>query len=145
MKLKDKLILLVDDDEDDRIFFQEALEALGNPVQFKMAEHGMEAIQLLEQYPDLRLDAIFLDLNMPVMDGHECLKILRSNPKYDDIKIIIFSTSYNPEVATILQEDGANHYLRKPSNYLSLIDAIKTALSTINDGVNHKNFLIAIT
>ncbi len=144
MNTRDKVILLVDDDEDDRLFFEEVLEDLDNPVLLKTAEHGMDAIQKLEEHNGIRPDAIFLDLNMPVLDGHECLKHIRSNSLYDDIKIIMYSTSYNPKIAKILEADGANHYIRKPSNYLSLKEVIKTALSVINDGVEHKNFIIAI-
>lgn len=142
MNTRDKFILLVDDDEDDRLFFQEVLEDLDHPVQLRTAEHGMDALEQLEL--NNKPDAIFLDLNMPVLDGHECLKRIRSNPLYDDIKIIIYSTSYNPETAKVLERDGANHYIRKPSNYLSLIDVIKNALSVINDGAENKIFLIAI-
>lgn len=144
MSTRDKIILLVDDDDDDRLLFEEVLEDLNHPVQLKTAEHGMDAIQQLEKRPLIKPDAIFLDLNMPVMDGHECLKYLRSNSIYDDIKIIIYSTSYNPETAKILEGDGANHYIRKPSSYLSLIDVIKNALSVINEGVGNRKFLIAI-
>lgn len=142
MNTRDKFILLVDDDEDDRLFFQEVLEDLDHPVQLRTAEHGMDALKQLEL--NKKPDAIFLDLNMPVMDGHECLRRIRSNPFYDDIKIIIYSTSYNPETAKVLERDGANHYIRKPSNYLSLIDVIKNALSVINEGAENKIFLIAI-
>lgn len=144
MNTRDKLILLVDDDEDDRLFFQEALEDLENPVTLHTAEHGWDAIQLLEEHPNNKPDAIFIVINMPVMDGHECLKKIRANSQFDDIKIIMYSTSYNPEVAKVLESDGANHFIRKPSNYISLIDVIKTALSVITDGVPHTQFLIAI-
>lgn len=144
MNTRDKFILLVDDDEDDRLFFQEALEDLGDPVLLKTAEHGKDALEILEVFSEMKPDAIFLDLNMPVMDGQECLKRIRANSMYDDIKIIIYSTSYNPTTAKVLASEGANHYIRKPSNYLSLIDVIKTALSVINDGVENKNFLIAV-
>jgi len=135
-----KFILLVDDDEDDRIFFQEALDDLGNPVLFKSVEHGLDAITKLEN--EVLPTAIFLDLNMPVLDGHECLKQIRSNTVYDDVKIIIYSTSYNPEVAEILKKDGANHYIRKPSNYSILKNTISTALEILSSNLQYQNFLI---
>lgn len=144
MKTGDKIILLVDDDEDDCIFFQEALEELDVPVILKTAENGMDAIKLLEEQPNMNPDAIFLDINMPVMDGHEFLKYIRSRSSYDDIKIIMYSTSYNPNFAKVLEDDGANHFLRKPSNYLTLKDVIQKALSIINGAIDNTNFIIAI-
>lgn len=144
MSTTNKFILLVDDDEDDRLFFQEAIEDLDNPIALEMAEHGEDALQQLEKKSGPMPDAIFLDLNMPVLDGHQCLKLIRSNPAFDAIKIIIYSTSYNPEVAKVLENDGANHYIRKPSNYLSLKNIINTALSIINGRASDQNFLINI-
>lgn len=139
---EDKFILLVDDDEDDRVFFQEAIEDLDNPIALEVAEHGMDALQQLENKNSMKPQAIFLDLNMPVLDGHECLKLIRSNPAFDAVKIIIYSTSYNPEFAKVLERDGANHYIRKPSNYLSLKNIINTALTIINDKAENQSFLI---
>ncbi|MGE5944314.1 MAG: response regulator [Flavobacteriales bacterium] len=144
MNTGDKLILLVDDDEDDCIFFQEALEELDVPVLLKIAENGMDAIKQLEEQPHMKPDVIFLDINMPVMDGHEFLKYIRSKSFYDDIKIIMYSTSYNPTVAEVLEADGANHFLRKPSNFLTLKDVINRALSIINGAIDNTNFIIAI-
>lgn len=144
MKTEDKLILLVDDDEDDCIFFQEALAELDIPVLLKTAENGMDAIKQLEENPSMKPDAIFLDINMPVMDGHEFLKYIRSKSIYDDIKIIMYSTSYNPKIAEVLEGDGANHFLRKPSNFLTLKDVIHKALSIINGAIDNTNFIIAI-
>lgn len=137
-----KSILLVDDDEDDRLFFQEALDDLGNPVLFKSAQHGLDAINTLEN--DALPNAIFLDLNMPVLDGHECLKQIRSNPQYNDVKIIIYSTSYNLEVAEVLKEDGANYYIHKPSDYTQLKQTINNALEVLDSSLKHQNFLITI-
>ncbi|MCK7590628.1 response regulator [Subsaxibacter sp. CAU 1640] len=136
-------LLLVDDDEDDRVLFEEVLEDLGQKVQLKTAEHGLDAVKQLENLTSHRPDAIFLDLNMPVMDGHECLKYIRSKSSYDDIKIIIYSTSYNPETVKTLEVEGANHFIRKPSNYLTLVEVIKNALSIIKRGDGHQKFLIA--
>lgn len=145
MSTNKKFILLVDDDEDDRVFFQEALDDLNCSVNFKSVEHGLAAIELLEDRDLVNPDAIFLDLNMPVMDGHDCLKEIRSNKNFDNIKVIIFSTSYNPEVAKVLKDDGANYYIQKPSDYLSLRDTINNALSVVYETVNNTNIFLITT
>ena len=120
MKKDKKIILLVEDDQDDKIFFQEVLEDLDNPVILNSAEHRLDVIELLKNLNGNKPDAIFLDLNMPVLDGHKCLKLIRSNAEYKARKIIIYSTSYHPGIAKTLKDDGANHYIQKPSDYLTL-------------------------
>lgn len=145
MSTNQKFILLVDDDEDDRVFFQEALDDLNCSVKFKSVEHGLAALELLEDKNHKKPDAIFLDLNMPVMDGHDCLNQIRSNKAFDNIKVIIFSTSYNPEVAKVLKDDGANYYIQKPSDYLTLRNTINNALSVIYETANNTNIFLITT
>ncbi|MCF2444607.1 response regulator [Dyadobacter sp. CY345] len=117
-------ILMADDDADDRFLVQAAFEdnRLVNTIVF--FEDGE---QLLEYYitenPNIP-HLIFLDLNMPKRDGREVLKVIRKSDKWDNVPIIIFSTSNAPDDILASYQLGANCYLVKPSSYEELKDLI---------------------
>ena len=68
-------ILLVDDDADDQLLFRSALSQVDSQVNIQTASNGAVALKQMEIPPPP--DIIFLDLNMPVMNGYECLKALK--------------------------------------------------------------------
>jgi len=120
-------IFLADDDEDDTFLFQEALGQIPVPTNLVIAENGMELMKKLnktERVPDL----IFLDMNMPVKNGMECLQELRKSETYDQTPVVILSTS----VAGYLLEDaynaGANLYIQKPTSFSNLVVILKKCL-----------------
>lgn len=119
--MNERQILMADDDADDRFLVQAALEdiQIKNPlVFFEDGENLLEYLLQIEpdQYPALLL----LDLNMPKRDGREVLKLLRTKKVWDDIPIIIFSTSNAPDDIYAAYEFGANSYLVKPSSFEGL-------------------------
>jgi CheY-like chemotaxis protein len=106
-------ILLVDDDEDDQFFFKEALHQIKIKVDLSVAYNGLEALNTLTHFiPEL----IFLDINMPYQNGKECLKVIRSNPKFQDTSIIMFTTSAREEDIRESRIYGANLFVIKPSS-----------------------------
>src|SRR5688572_16072019 len=107
-------ILLADDDEDDRFLFQEALSEMSLHTRLVTALDGE---QLMNQLGEDRLpDVLFLDLNMPRKDGFQCLLEIKQNEKLKQLPVIIFSTSFHPDAVNKLYENGAQYYIRKPSN-----------------------------
>src|SRR5688500_3889474 len=86
-------ILLVEDDEDDQLFFTEALCEIDPKAKLVVAKNGRHALDLLLS-PQAKLPAIiFLDLNTPVMDGFQFLTELRKLDNYKSIPAIVFSTT----------------------------------------------------
>ncbi len=138
-------ILLVDDDEDDRMFFEEALEDLDMDTSFEHAANGPEALQRLANGKALP-HIVFLDLNMPLMSGRECLGRIRADNGLKDIRIVIYSTSFDPFTADLLHGEGADHYIRKPGSYQKLKQAILMAIESLErDGkgpVAKRDFVI---
>ncbi|SDF08721.1 CheY chemotaxis protein or a CheY-like REC (receiver) domain [Pricia antarctica] len=127
-------ILLVDDDADDRMFFEEALEDLDIGASFEHVGTGLEALQRLAD-GRVRPDIIFLDLNMPLMSGRECLERIRADHGLKDIRIVVYSTSFDPLTADRLHEEGADHYIRKPGSYDKLKQVILMGIeSLMRDG-----------
>ena len=114
--MKPKRILVVDDDTDDQELFCEALEQISINVECVIAENGLEALQHLEHPPPY--DLIFLDLNMPVMNGYETLTVLKKDTKYRNIPVIIFSTTHNQNDIKKCMELGAEHFFPKPNNFI---------------------------
>jgi CheY-like chemotaxis protein len=88
-----KKILIVDDDNDDSSLFCEALKEVGPATICYIAEDGNVALEKLSNREIECPDIIFLDLNMPVMDGWEFLNRLKSMEKFKDIPVIIHTTS----------------------------------------------------
>lgn len=132
-----KNIFLADDDEDDRLFFEEALKEVCDDAVLTVAENGDELMEILYRPPVPMPDVIFLDLNMPKKNGFECLAEIKKNGTLKDLPIIIFTTSLQEESIKKVYSQGANYYVRKPTDFRQLklivekllaIDWLKEAL-----------------
>lgn len=122
-------ILLVDDDADDQLFFVDAIKELIPTVECSFACNGIEALEYLEKVPPLP-SLIFLDLNMPFMNGFECLAELKRKNEYDEIPVIIFSTSNNPIDKERIIAMGVKVFLTKPPDFAVLKNKLHDILQT---------------
>jgi CheY-like chemotaxis protein len=116
-------ILLIDDDDDDQLIFKDALKELSFGYDCWMASNGLEALQRLDAEKELPA-IIFLDLNMPLMNGLEFIDLTRQNENYKNIPIIIFSTSDNPVDKKRLMKMGAIRFITKSSDFRNLIETL---------------------
>src|SRR3989337_1799555 len=126
---KAQIIMIVDDDEDDVELFCDALKDVNDEIKCISVPNGEEALKKLNGDNDLP-DYIFLDLNMPRLNGKQCLKRLKINAKLRDIPVIIYSTSKLREDIEETKQLGAVHFLTKPSRLKDL----RKAISSILDG-----------
>src|SRR5438128_1904468 len=101
-----KKILLVDDDSDDREFFCEAVDEIGFDTLCFTATDGRQAIAQMDEKIIETPDLIFLDINMPIMNGWQCLSILKERQEYKSIPVIMYSTSSYTEDITKAQQLG---------------------------------------
>lgn len=120
-------ILLVDDDKDDQLLFIDALSEVDPHVDCHVANNGLEAIDHLLKVPPPPL-LIFLDLNMPYMSGFECLSILKNDNSYQDIPIVVFTTSNNADDCKRSLEMGAKMFLTKAPDFSRLKSDIQRVL-----------------
>src|SRR5688572_19689369 len=105
-------IMLAEDDEDDYYVFSLAIEEVPIKVLLTRAEDGEKLMRLLdEKLPDI----LFLDLRMPIKDGHECLREIRSDKRFDKLPIIIYSSLEDLRTIELTYREGANLYALKPS------------------------------
>jgi len=124
-------IILADDDEDDCMFFREALDELSLSTTLKTVFNGLELMNLLQSdFPNLP-DVIFMDMNMPLKSGMECLMELKEDDLLKEVPVIIYSTSFNPEITALLYERGAQYYIRKPANFSNIKSVITKAIYLI--------------
>jgi CheY-like chemotaxis protein len=113
-------ILLADDDEGSRTIFIEAIAEIAPQVKVSIAVNGRKLMNTLLATGDELPDIIFLDLNMPLKNGWECLQEIRNNERLKDIPVIIYSTSANRDHIDQTYNGGANFYLIKPDSFSDL-------------------------
>lgn len=120
-------VLLADDDDDDRLLFLDVLRELPSPVSLEVASNGEVLMDLLARSP--LPDVVFLDLNMPLKNGFECLDEIRSDPAMASLPVIIFSTSSQPSAIDQVYRSGAQLYIRKPNDFTQLRKVINHVLT----------------
>jgi CheY-like chemotaxis protein len=128
MSLKELNVLLADDDLDDCNFFKEALEALPQTTKLKTVHNGDELMSYLDENSERLPHVLFLDINMPRKNGFECLSEIKNNESLKDLPVVMFSTSGSQDKINILFKNGADVYIRKPSNFAQLVQLIHHAL-----------------
>lgn len=122
--------LLVDDDLDDHEIFLLALESIDQPVNFVAANNGFEALDRLQPQAGFVPDYIFLDLNMPRMNGRQCLQEIKRQPHLQHIPVVIYSTSSAPADIENTLGMGATAFMQKPSSVADLAKALETFFAT---------------
>lgn len=134
--MRHKQILLIDDDEDDVFIFKDAMYEIACKIECMTAENGLEAISLLRQ-AEVPPSLIFLDLNMPIMNGFECLKQIKQIEFFKKIPVIIFSTSNSPADRKKATELGADIFFTKTADFKLLKTTLLKILETNFTGALH--------
>ena len=125
-------LLLADDDFDDCTFFKEALEDLPVSATLSTVNNGVQLMNFLSEKSERLPDILFLDLNMPLKNGFECLQEIKSIKKLKSLPVVIFTTSFNSEVVDVLYQKGAHYYIRKPGDYNKLKKVILEAITLVS-------------
>ena len=123
-----KVILLVDDDPEDRMFAREALAAVATGLDIREVVDGIAFLDYVRSpgsdrpFPDL----VLLDLKMPRMDGFEALEELRADPALRHIPVVaVYTTATDPEFVRRTYALGANAFLGKPATHEGMINAMR--------------------
>lgn len=148
MTNKPLLILLADDDEDDRLFFKEALEDIKIKTNVTTVNDGIELMEYLTQPDNVLPDMVFLDLNMPRKNGIQCLEEIRNSEILKTLTVAIYSTSGAERDIEETFVKGANVYIKKPNDYTALKKVVEEAMR-INwqyhtSGLNKESFILSI-
>ena len=127
-KIQIKNVLLAEDDEEDVLLFKTVVSELNQDIKIDVATDGTELMKILQQVSTLP-EVIFLDLNMPHKNGFECLREIKSNEKWNSIKIVILSTSSQPQQIETAYKCGADLYLAKPVSYTHFKNLLEKGIS----------------
>jgi CheY-like chemotaxis protein len=125
-------VLLIDDDEDDHLIFKRALHEYDPAINFFSAYDGQEGLYFLSIE---HTHYIFLDINMPGINGIEVLKLLKKNPVLIDIPVNIYSTSDGRGLKKIALELGAVNYFTKPNTYRGMYKIFETVFAKLNNSL----------
>ena len=124
-------IILAEDDYDDRLLFQEALNELPVDVELTTFNNGDELMGWLNDDRNKLPHALYLDLNMPRKNGFAALGEIKRNDKFLELPVIIFSTATNRAMIKQVFKDAAHYYIRKPANFWELKALIYKSLKLI--------------
>jgi CheY-like chemotaxis protein len=119
------LILVVDDDREDLALFCEAAVGIDDKTKFLVARDGKEALALLGQTAVLP-NYIFLDINMPKMNGKEFLMHAKKDSRINNIPIIMYSTTSQAKEIEECYKLGAYDFLIKPPTFKKLVDDLRS-------------------
>lgn len=122
-----KIVFLIDDDPDDREFFEEAIHAWNAATEVCFARDGVEGLEVLNG-GKIQPDVIFLDYNMPRMNGVQCLHQLKASHKTRDIPVIMYTTSGNRTDEEGILLIGADYYMQKTWSFNQLCGELERLL-----------------
>jgi len=123
--------MLIDDDPDEFELFQNALEKIPGLFDFGYAISAHEAFKLLK---DVTPDYFFIDMNMPAINGLECIKMLKKNGLTEK-PVFIYTTGYDAALHEKALSHGATGCLRKPSQPRVLVQMLRNLFETGNPEV----------
>ena len=142
------IITLADDDEDDRLLFTDAFDELKINTVVNTFNNGQLLMDFLNHPDSVLPHIIFLDLNMPIKNGIECLKEIKQNEKLKNIAVAIYSTSSSEKDIEETFLNGANIYVNKPNNFSKLREVVEKVLQLNwqyhTSNLNKETFLFRI-
>jgi CheY-like chemotaxis protein len=124
-------ILYVDDDADDRDVFREAIKSIDESITLISAGNGLEALAFLDKASSLP-DLVFLDINMPLMDGITCLAEIKQHTKTASVPVIMFTTTRSDREVAECKAHGASGFVNKPASYSNFADILGAVIKSPN-------------
>ena len=128
--------MIIDDDSDDRYFFKSALAEIDNSIRCIQAGGGEESLELLHK-AEVLPEIIFLDVNMPCVNGHDTLKALKKNQCLRNIPVVMYSTSFSEDSIYEFYRCGAHACLIKPINISELPRQIMAIVESVDAKMHH--------
>jgi CheY-like chemotaxis protein len=114
---------LIDDDIDDQKIFSIITEEVDDTIECSFANDGVDALEKLTS-GNVSPDIIFLDVNMPRMDGVECLRRIKRTEHLKNIPVFMYSTTADPNTVAIAKKLGAKEFIVKPTNITELANLL---------------------
>ena len=119
---------LIDDDTDDHYLFSEVLKEVHPALAFSGEANSVSAVKKLQVDTDFTPSYIFLDLNMPNLNGLECLVEIKKIDRLKDVPVMIFSTSSYQKDRIEAAGLGSTQFITKPGSYKELITVLQLVI-----------------
>lgn len=123
-------VAVIDDDQDDLEIMEQVIGSLDADIECRLYMYPLEAVEkLVATAEHNRPSHIFIDINMPGLSGDKCLQIFRSNKAFDDVRVIMYSTSMPEKATRQLMAAGADFVFEKPvriRDYAEILSGILT-------------------
>ena len=124
---------LVDDDADDQEIFSLALQGVKASTRLEFANDGVEAITRIQNDTSFLPHCIFIDLNMPRMNGQQCLQELRKIDRISQVPIVMYSTTVHPQYLKDALHYGATDFIEKPITIEELTESLSKVFHMLKD------------
>ena len=121
-------LLIIDDDVEDQEIFMEALSEVNPEIACDSVISGEEALAHLKSKEKRLPELIFLDMNMPKLNGKQVLREIKKNPEFARIPVIMYSTSFAPRDIEEIRGLGAVYHLLKPSKFDDLCNSLRSVI-----------------
>jgi CheY-like chemotaxis protein len=122
-----KHFFLIDDDEDELEIFMEALAKLQVPCKCTYAQSAEQALEILNY---LKPDVVFVDINMPRVNGFECAKKIRTKAGHEETHIVMYSNGANDVSLEEAHRWGATSCIKKTNSIADLVAAMQKVLDS---------------
>jgi CheY-like chemotaxis protein len=129
----------IDDDKDDQEIFSMALEESGIDLQLIIADDGCIALETLEADPDFIPGVIMLDINMPRLNGWQCLEQIKKIDRLQKVPVYMYSTSAAEYDRDLAERIGATGFIQKPSSVDELSELLQSTWDSSIYKVNQNN------
>lgn len=123
-------ILLIDDDEEDQEIFKDALKEVDPTLHCAVADDGETALVLLHNDTVIKPDLIFIDMNMPRLNGKQVLEAIKFSGTLNDVPVVMYSTFFGAKDIEEIKALGAVHHMVKATRFDELCTSLRTILST---------------
>jgi CheY-like chemotaxis protein len=128
---REKNILLIDDDPEEAEIFKEALGSVSGSTVFHYLSNCKDAVNQLKHQLLPMPDLIFLDINMPLMNGLDCLQEIKKNQALSHIPVVMYTNSTRQDEIVRAKRFGAHDFWTKPTTYKDLIRKLKEFVNAI--------------
>ena len=126
-----KIFMIVDDDLDDVAIFCEVMRDNFQDAFIIVAENGVDALQKLQGRTVPIPDCIFLDINMPKMDGKTCLGLLKKDEELKHIPVVMYTTASCQQMKKEIKKLGATEFLTKQASFPKIREDLLNVVQSI--------------
>lgn len=124
-------VLLIDDDIEDHMFFRMAVSDMDFSVECRFADNGIKGLAILNN-PEFEPDFIFIDINMPIMNGMECLAKIREIKRLKSVPVYMYSTSADKLLAEKCTKLGAAGVIKKETDISTIYEKLLSIFENNN-------------